>query len=545
VTIGLFCEIDRDPVIVGRQVAVDALLGGLLAHGRERYLLFAPRMQLGALAPTLARFGDRVALHDRRVLCRQLDRLGLTAWHDSQLDCWRPFALRDRARVPYPVTVLHHSLSYKELLHAELLRLLLAGARPYDALICTSTAARRALEALLGHVAARFAAAHGVTLACAGRREVIPLGVDTERFRPGDRSAARARFELSHGAFVLLWVGRLSAIDKADLVPLCECFAELRRRNAGRELALVCAGRQRPGERFGDVLGDFAAGLGLADSVRVLTEVGDDLPELYAAADVLVSPVDSLQESFGLAPVEAMACGLPQIVSDFDGYRDTVVEGETGYLVPTCWASCSDDLDDGALVTDSAYEQLTLAQSVVVDMRALGEATQRLLDDEPLRRQLGEASRRRALACFALPVVAARYEALWAELAVEAARDRARPVGPSYALPSYALPSYAAVFSHYPTTMLGDATELRLTDRGRALMAGAGALPAHYDAAWGHLDQGTMQRALTGLGKLDRKGQSLSIGRIVAVIERATPGARPAVVRQLLWLMKYGYVERA
>src|SRR3546814_3034291 len=55
----------------------------------------------------------------------------------------------------------------------------------------------------------------------------------------------------------------------------------------------------------------------------------------WAAADVFVSLSDNIQESFGITPVEAMAAGLPCIVSDWDGYRDTVVDGETGILVPT------------------------------------------------------------------------------------------------------------------------------------------------------------------------------------------------------------------
>ncbi len=54
----------------------------------------------------------------------------------------------------------------------------------------------------------------------------------------------------------------------------------------------------------------------------------------WAAADVFVSLSDNIQESFGITPVEAMAAGLPCLVSDWDGYRDTVVHGETGFRIP-------------------------------------------------------------------------------------------------------------------------------------------------------------------------------------------------------------------
>ena len=60
------------------------------------------------------------------------------------------------------------------------------------------------------------------------------------------------------------------------------------------------------------------------------------LPDaLWAGADIFVSLVDNVQESFGLTPIEAMAAGLPVVVSDWDGYRDTARNGEDGFLIPT------------------------------------------------------------------------------------------------------------------------------------------------------------------------------------------------------------------
>ena len=54
-----------------------------------------------------------------------------------------------------------------------------------------------------------------------------------------------------------------------------------------------------------------------------------------AASDMALSLVDCLQETFGLTPIEAMASGLPVVVSDWNGYRDTVVEGQTGHRIAT------------------------------------------------------------------------------------------------------------------------------------------------------------------------------------------------------------------
>jgi D-inositol-3-phosphate glycosyltransferase len=68
----------------------------------------------------------------------------------------------------------------------------------------------------------------GARLAFRGRLEVIPLGVDTERFTPGDPAEARVRLGLPRSARLLLWLGRFSAHDKADLLPTLRLFRDFR-----------------------------------------------------------------------------------------------------------------------------------------------------------------------------------------------------------------------------------------------------------------------------------------------------------------------------
>ena len=60
----------------------------------------------------------------------------------------------------------------------------------------------------------------------------------------------------------------------------------------------------------------------------------EDKKLALAAADLFCSPADNLQETFGLSVLEAMASSLPVVASDWNGYRDLVVHGSTGWLVP-------------------------------------------------------------------------------------------------------------------------------------------------------------------------------------------------------------------
>ena len=62
--------------------------------------------------------------------------------------------------------------------------------------------------------------------------------------------------------------------------------------------------------------------------MRPLTDCVHDVGELWAAADVFLSLVDNIQETFGITPLEAMAAGLPVVASDWDGYRYTMRDSD-------------------------------------------------------------------------------------------------------------------------------------------------------------------------------------------------------------------------
>ena len=154
---------------------------------------------------------------------------------------------------------------------------------------------------------------------------------------------------------------------------------------------------------------------------------------LWAGSDIFVSLVDNVQESFGLTPIEAMASGLPSLVSDWDGYRDTVRDGEDGFLVPTLAPppGTGQELVRRYLTGEDVYGEYLagVSQSVAVDVDATTSALRRLADDRDLRLHMGAAAQDRARAVFDWAAVIPAYEALWGELA--ARRAAAAPGGPA------------------------------------------------------------------------------------------------------------------
>jgi starch synthase len=140
------------------------------------------------------------------------------------------------------------------------------------------------------------------------RLHVLALGVDTELFRPATRARTKT--------LTIGFVGRIE--QRKGISYLVAAFDALRPRNARLLMVGRPVGSSRPWMREG---------------VEHHSAVARwDLPQFYAQMDVFVLP--SLIEGFGLTALEAMACGVPVIVSENTFGTDVVLDGYNGYVVP-------------------------------------------------------------------------------------------------------------------------------------------------------------------------------------------------------------------
>jgi D-inositol-3-phosphate glycosyltransferase len=214
---------------------------------------------------------------------------------------------------------------------------------------------------------------------------VIPCGVDTALFAPGDAEAARAALGLPGGP-LLLYVCRIAPIK--GLETLLEAVGCLR--GTGHPVRLVIVGGDSDERRDGHetALRQRASRQGLGDAVSFVgAQPQERLRDYYVAADVTVLP--SYYESFGMVALEAMACGSAVIASRVGGLQTTVRDGVTGLLV-----------SEG-------------------DPCALAETIARVLDDSALRWRLGREGVRWA-AGHRWPCVAEAVCREYASLADEA-----------------------------------------------------------------------------------------------------------------------------
>lgn len=144
-------------------------------------------------------------------------------------------------------------------------------------------------------------------------------GIDTARFHPGDRTAARAALGLGD-APAILTVGAL--IPRKGQALVIEALPAL----PGVDYWLAGSGEEEGRYRA------LAERLGVADRVRLLGPVANaDLPQLYRAADVVAMP--SVSEGLANAWVEALACGTPIVISDAGGAAELVTAPVAGRIV--------------------------------------------------------------------------------------------------------------------------------------------------------------------------------------------------------------------
>lgn len=174
---------------------------------------------------------------------------------------------------------------------------------------------------------------------------LVPLAYDDRHFYPLDeaeRLTIRAELGFQDGDRVLLYAGRV--IPEKNIHAVLRVFSLLLEETP--DLYLMLAGRIEsiPFTEFGVTPTNFARTLALAsrrlgipeDRVLCTGPVPpEELREFYNVADVCINLSLHHDENFGLAQVEAMACGAPVVGSMWGGLKDTIADGTTGYHVST------------------------------------------------------------------------------------------------------------------------------------------------------------------------------------------------------------------
>lgn len=191
--------------------------------------------------------------------------------------------------------------------------------------------------------------------------DIVPPGVDSERFTPIPRDEARARLDIKADQKLMLFVGRIEPLKAVDTIieAIDIIRAESPHLTDNLTFAIIGGDPDNPADTELSRLRRLSKSLNLNDVVDFLGAKDHKLlPYFYSAAEAVIMPSD--YESFGMVALEAMSSGTPVIASEVGGLAFLVRDGETGFLVP------------------------------VRDPRALASRIQTLLENPQKQREMGE-----------------------------------------------------------------------------------------------------------------------------------------------------------
>jgi glycosyltransferase involved in cell wall biosynthesis len=296
---------------------------------------------------------------------------------------------------------IHRNLGWADLIHAHWVEpaFLAMGAnllhrRPMVVTVHSLNPKRNALHAFTLARADRVLFNSGYTMGQARRMgyqcrgKVSYQGFDADAFGgPRPRAATmRGRLNIPDGSPLVTAVGRL--IEVKGLHVLAEAADSILAANSNAHIAIAGYGPMR--ERIEQTIARSSA----KDRIHLAGTLDRaEVAQLLAESDLFVNPgvVDSRgrAEGLGITTLEAMASGLAVVGSRVGGIPETMVDGVTGVLVPPG------------------------------DVGALAAAVGRLLDDEPMRRRMGEAGRVMVKEKFAWPVLAEQVIEVYREVSAE------------------------------------------------------------------------------------------------------------------------------
>ena len=409
----------------------------------------------------------------------------------------------------------------------------------WDAIITTSRAVQAVVARQMEEEVAYFKQRFGAKRVPLPQLPVIPLGINTDDFAHNEtyRAEARKKFNVGKDETVILCVGRQSSVEKAHPVPLYIAMQQAASK-VGHKLHLWMVGWS--GNKHEAELHRSTAKR-LAPDVEVAFIDGQDpwnRARVWSGADVFSLPSDSIQETYGLVPVEAMAASLPVIMPNWDGFKDTIIDGVTGIMIPTRMAPAGDGgkyamrYMDGS---DGYLHHLAIAQQhVQIDVPAYRDAIIALANDPALRKKMGVAGAKHAAANLDWSAVIPQYQALSDELTARrnAAKEATTTRGSNHAVSPIEIDPFE-LYKSYPSHELKPSAKISIiTPINKASIEELYVISSVklYRRAVGQADQ------IYNLCKLIKNGMTLG-----ALIKKSklSPEQTRGIV---LYLAKFNYV---
>ena len=533
-----------DPVkkgINGRRVAGDSFLRGFLRHADVDEVVLALHGGEAAAQPVRAlaqELRPQLALRAVGLLHPQKIAPVSTLFFPSpnfSAEAWR--------RAPYgtqawSICGITHTTSTAAVMQG-FFDLRMAPVQPWDAVICTSRSVLASVTYLMDRADEHIRSHLRATPPPRPMLPVIPLGVHCDDFAPDAAAGALLRQRLGAGPqdVVFSTIARLTPHEKFDPLPIYMAMQAAQAQLHDRKLHVVLCGQFR--DEFSRKVFENGARALMPDVGFAVLDgaLAAERKAALSGADVFMFLIDNIQETFGIAPLEGMAAGLPLLVSDWDGMKDTVPP-EVGFRVtsrtlPGSYLASEAMRYQGG--TDSYLQYCAVTSALTeIDQPELVDRILTLARDGDLRRRMGQAAQAHVRAHYDWSVIVPQMQALWAEQ--EAMRVAAKPL--RYRSDSLPIaPSPTHYFAAYPTEQVTLKDQLFVAvDGGPDLQA---LLRIRNYTATKRMFAPPAQIGSV-LAVVQAKG-----GCDLATIETACGLTSLQAARVVIWLLKYNLLRRA
>jgi len=348
-----------------------------------------------------------------------------------------------------------------------LTQILVSPVESWDAVICPSEAVKsnivNVLDAQKEFLSKKLSANNFLY----PQLPVIPLGVHGEDFSytAEDSLGARRELEIEDDEVVVGYMGRLSFHAKAHPLSMYRALEKASKQSGKKVTLIEC------GWHGNNAIRDAFTEAQVSESPSVRSIVLDGRDEksrslMWASTDIFCSLSDNIQETFGITPLEAMAAGIPVVVSDWNGYKESVQNGIEGFKIPTTMPDVGHggELARNFGMGKDHYDLYCgqVCMFVAVDQSATVEAFTKLIESPELRAQMGESGKKRIESQYDWRVIIPRYEDLWAELQSIRETNGGKPVTSKVPWPARLDPFSS--FSHYSSNTLKEDSLIALVD---------------------------------------------------------------------------------
>lgn len=443
--------------INGRRVAGESFLKGFLRHADVEEFVFLSKFPeevepVRSLAATLR---PGVPVRAVSLLRPPAIRPVETVFYPSPnyaTEAWRRAPYGTGA---YSLSGITHTTSTQAVMEGWM-SLRVSPVNDWDAVICTSRAVLASVSFQLDLIDNHLKSHLGAALRPRPLLPVIPLGIHCDDFAPDAAAGKALRDRLGAGEndVVFTTIARLTPHEKFDPLPIYLAMQSVQQQlGATQKLFIAFCGVFRE---------DYSRKVFEEGAKALMPDVGftlldgakaEDRKAALSGADVFMFLIDNIQETFGLAPLEGMAAGLPLLVSDWDGMKDTV-SPDVGFRVTSRTLPGTHLAQEGLRYQGGydSYVQYCSTTSAMTEID-MGELKARILDlvqNPALRKRMGAAGQARARGTYDWAQIVPLMQELWNEQSARRQAGAARSV--RYGADTLPMsPSPTALFGAYPT----------------------------------------------------------------------------------------------